>query len=42
MIDAEGENWVETEEGEKNVCQSKKKHSYYLVIDKSDNHMAPR
>ena len=24
MIDAEGENWVETEEDEKNVCQRKK------------------
>lgn len=42
MIDAEGENWVEREEGEKDVCQKKKKHSYHLEIDKSDNHMAPR
>lgn len=41
MIDAEGENWVEREEGEKDVCQKKKKHSY-LEIDKSNNHMAPR
>ena len=42
MIGAEGENWVEREEGEKDVCQKKKKHSYYLEIDKSDNHMVPR
>lgn len=23
-------------------AKGKKKHSYYLVIDKSDNHMVPR
>lgn len=42
MTDAEGENWIEREEGEKRVHQKKKKHSYYVEIDKSDNHMAPR